>query len=57
MTYVVKIKLYKYHNLRFIYDQVQLLTYHSIPVKNTGKNMTIFDKFCVYIVVENGLSI
>ena len=40
-----------------MYDLVQLPTYHPFPVKETGKNRTISDTFCVYIVVENGLSI
>ena len=57
-TCVIKIKMYKYHNRRSMYDQVQLPTYHPIPVKDTGKNRTIFDKFGVYIVVDiYGLSI
>ena len=50
MTYVIKIKLYKYHNLRYMYDQVQLPTYHPIPVKDTGKNRTILINFAFILL-------
>ena len=56
MTYVITMRLKKFHNLTYMHDQVQLQTYHPIPVKDIGENGTIYDKFCFYVIVENGLS-